>query len=275
MLRMRKSVVDLVADDASALIARLGAEDKLRMQRHFDELRALEGQLDAIEPPDSPACSMFRHPGDDPAIGDGIDPSGGGDYNAYYMNANGYSNEELRATVMTDLIHMAFTCDLSRVASFMLTYAQCFMNMYTLLDMPSDLHEVTHGSIGDDEGQMQDALADCAAWHVKHFARLVQKLRDTESLDGTSLLDDTALVLAFEGGWGFDLESGNEFSPHSTENMVMLVGGHAGGLHTLSPGRHIRAQGVHPTAVLNTALKAVGVDEALGEVPDVVDALFE
>ena len=174
---------------------------------------------------------------------------------------------------MTDLIHMAFTCELSRVASFMLTYAQCFMNMYTALGLPSDLHEITHGSIGDNEEQMQDALADCAAWHVKHYARLVQKLRDTEDIDGTSMLDNTALVLAFEGGWGFDLESGGDSSPHSTENMVMLVGGKAGGLHT-TPGRHMRAQGSHPTAVLNTVLEAVGVDETLGEVPGKIEGLI-
>jgi hypothetical protein len=74
------------------------------------------------------------------------------------------------------------------------------MNMYTLLDMPSDLHEVTHGSIGDNEDDMQNALADCAGWHVKHFARLVQKLQDTEDFDGSSMLDQTGLVLAFEGG---------------------------------------------------------------------------
>ncbi|MBX7081651.1 MAG: DUF1552 domain-containing protein [Nannocystaceae bacterium] len=273
LLAMRKSVVDLVADDASTLIGRLGAADRIRMQRHFDELRALESRLDQLDLPDAPACAMLPDPGDDPPIGDGIDPSGGGDYNAYYENANGYSNEELRATVMTDLIHMAFTCDISRVASFMLTFAQCFMNMYTLLDLPSDLHEITHGSIGDNEDQMQDALADCAAWHVKHFARLVQKLRDTEDLDGNSLLDSTGLVLAFEGGWGFDLESGGDSSPHSTQNMVMLVGGRAGGLHD-SPGRHIRAAGQHPAAVLNTVLGAVGVDQTLGEVTGTVDALL-
>jgi hypothetical protein len=273
LLAMRKSVVDLVADDAEALRGRLGKADKIRMERHFDELRSLEAQLDQIEPPDAPACAMLEHPGDDPPIGDGIDPSGGGDYNAYYENANGYSDEELRASVMTDLVHMAFTCDISRVASFMLTYAQCFMNMYTALGLPSDLHEITHGSIGDDEAQMQDALADCAAWHVKHFARLVQKLRDTEDIDGASLLDQTAVVLAFEGGWGFDLESGGDSSPHSTENMVMLVGGKAGGLHT-TPGRHIKAQGIHPTAVLNTVLEAVGVDQTLGEVPDKIPGLI-
>lgn len=273
LLDMRKSVVDLVADDASTLIGKLGNADKIRMQRHFDELRALESRLDELELPDAPACMMLPDPGDDPPIGDGIDPSGGGDYNAYYENANGYSDEELRATVMTDLVHMAFTCDISRVASYMLTFAQCFMNMYTLLGLPSDLHEITHGSIGENEDEMQDALADCAAWHVKHFARLVQKLRDTEDFDGTSMLDTTGLVLAFEGGWGFDLESGGDLSPHSTENMVMLVGGRAGGLHD-SPGRHIRATGMHPAAVLNTVLKAVGVDQTLGEVPDTIDALI-
>ncbi len=272
LLEMRKSVVDLVADDAGLLVPRLGRADQIRMERHFDELRALEGRLDAMELPDAPSCQLLQHPGDDPLIGDAIDPTNE-DYNANYTNANGYSNEELRATVMTDLIHMAIACDISRVASFMLTHAQCFMNMYTLLDLPSDLHEITHGSIGDDEDQMQDALADCAAWHVKHFGRLVQKLRDTEDVDGSPLIDNTALALAFEGGWGFDLESGSDSSPHSTENMVMLVGGKAGGLNA-TPGRHIRAQGTHPAAVLNTIVQAVGVDATLGEVTDTVDALI-
>ncbi len=273
LLDMRRSVVDLVADDASALIKRLGQADKIRMQRHFDELRALENKLDALQLPGVPACEMLPHPGDDPPIGDAIDPSGGGNYNSYYENANGYSNEDLRAEIMTDLIHMAFTCDLSRVASFMITYAQCFMNMFTALNMPSDLHEITHGSIGDSEDEMQDALADCAAWHVKHYARLVEKLRDTPDIDGAPLLDSTAVVLAFEGGWGFDLESGSNSSPHSTENMVMLVGGNAGRLHD-TPGRHIRAQGAHPAAVLNTVLGELGVTETLGEVDGTVPALL-
>jgi len=272
LLAMRKSVVDLVATDSGVLIPRLGKADQIRMQRHFDELRELEKRLDALELPDSPACSLLPHPGDDPPIGDAIDPSGGGEYNDYYANANGYSNEELRATVMTDLIQMAFACDISRVASFMLTHAQCFLNMYTLLDYPSDLHEVSHGSIGDNEDQMQDALADCAAWHVKHFARLVHDLRETEDVDGSSLLDNTALSLAFEGGWGYDLESGSDASPHSTENMVMLVAGRAGGMHA-TPGRHIKAQGRHPAAVLNRLMQAVGVDDTLGEVPDRVDEI--
>ncbi|NUP08981.1 MAG: DUF1552 domain-containing protein [Polyangiaceae bacterium] len=271
LLALRTSVVDLVATDASELSKRLGKADQIRMQRHFDELRALETRLDAMELPTGTACSMPAHPGDDPPIGDAIDPSGGGEYADNYTNANGYSNEDLRASVMTDLIHMAFACDISRVSSFMLTHAQCFMNMYTLLGLPSDLHEISHGSIGGGtQAETQAALGQCAAWHVKHFARLVQKLRDTEDTDGSPLLDNTGLVLAFEGGWGYDPAGGGDSSPHSTENMVMLVSGRAGGLNL---GQHLPAAGAHPSAVLNTVLRAVGVDATLGEVSGTVDSL--
>lgn len=274
LLAMRKSVVDLVAGDAQTLVSRLGKADQIRMQRHLDELRSLETRLDALDLPANASCHLLPAPPDDPPIGDAIDPSGSGDYTSNYMNANGYSNEDLRASTMIDLIQMAFACDISRCSSFMLTHAQCFMNMYTPIGMPSDLHQVSHGSIGDTDPEVQVALADCAAWHVKHFANLVQKLRDTEDVDGSPLIDNTAACLAFEGGWGFDLEDPNGHgSPHSTQNMIMLVAGRAGGLHA-TPGRHIKAQGQHPAAVLNTMLKAVGVEETLGEVPGRVDALF-
>ncbi|NUO47690.1 MAG: DUF1552 domain-containing protein [Polyangiaceae bacterium] len=272
-LAMRRSIVDLVADDAGALVPRLGTADKLRMQRHFDELRALETRLDPSGLPATSACSVLPDPGNDPPLGDLIDPSSGGDYNALFESSNGYSGEEQRASLMVDLIHMAFACDISRVASLMLTYANCFMNMFPILNLPSDLHEVSHGSIGGSQADTQAALATCAAWHVKHFARLVQKLRDTEDIDGSSVLDNTAVVLGFEGGWGFDPQGGGGDSPHSTENMIILVGGKAGGLNA-SGGRHIVAPGVHPTAVLNTALSAVGVPTTLGEVSAKVDALI-
>jgi hypothetical protein len=274
LLRMRQSVVDLVADDAAALKTRLSASDQLRMQRHFDELRSLETRLDELELPDIAACQMPTHPGEDPPIGNAIDPSSGGDYNENYTNSNGYSDEERRATILTDLIHMAFACDISRVSSLMLTHAQCFMNMYTLLNLPSDLHEISHGSIGGGTmAEMQDALADCAAWHVKHFARLVQKLRDTEDADGSSLLDRTALALAFEGGFGLDPEQDAQGSAHSSENMAVLIGGKAGGLNA-SGGRHLRATGRHPAEVINTAMQAVGVSTQLGEVSGSFDELM-
>lgn len=269
-LAMRKSVVDLVSEDAESLISRLGKEDSLRMQRHFDEIRSLEGRLEELELPDSPACVLPEHPGDDPPIGSVIaDYSHGSDFE----NDQAYSNEALRAQVMVDLIHMALACDISRVASFMITQAECFMNVFPPLGIPSDVHEITHGRVGGGDAQMQ-ALGRVAAWHLDFYGQLTSRLRDTLDIEGNSLLESTALAFAFEGGWGYDTATGSESSPHSTENMCMLLGGKAGGLHADNVGRHIDGAGRHPTAILNTALQAVGVPETLGEVSGGIDELL-
>jgi hypothetical protein len=271
LLQRRKSVIDLVRGDTEGLLPRLGAADKVRLQRHFDELRALEKRLESVSLSDSPACVMPADPGDDPQIGGPVENGLQGDGGAYDSNA-AYSNEDLRASVMVDLIHFAFACDLSRVANLMFTYAQCFMNMNPIYGYPSDLHEISHYSMGGGE-EGANALADCVGWHVKHWATLMKKLRDTDDVDGTSMLDSTAMILCFEGGIGFDPEQGNMGEAHSTENMVVLIGGRAGGLHS-SPGRHIRRQDEHPVKVINTAMKAVGVDQQLGDVPGTFDELL-
>lgn len=56
--------------------------------------------------------------------------------------------------------------------------------------------------------------------------------------------------------------------------MCMLLGGRAGGLHADGVGQHIDGAGRHPTAILNTALAAVGVPETLGEVPGMIEELL-
>ncbi|HRI63299.1 MAG TPA: DUF1552 domain-containing protein [Polyangium sp.] len=272
LLERRKSIIDLVRGDAQSLIPKLGKADQVRMQRHFDELRALELKLDQTAPPMTATCMQLPDPGDDPLIGDAVEPPATGNYTDAYAAGGAYSDEEKRATIMGDLIYMAFCCDLSRVASFMFTYGQCFLNMKPVTGASSDLHEISHYSMGGGAtGQVE--LAKGVAWHVKHWARLIQRLRDTQDSDGSPILDHTALVMTFEGGWGEDPEQGKIGEAHSSENMLVLVGGKAGGLHT-SPGQHIKATGRHPCEAVSTAMKAVGIDKPLGEVSGTFDELF-
>ncbi len=267
LLARRKSIIDLVAKDTEALVGKLGAADKIRMERHLDELRALELKLEEVNLPDGSACEMLPDPGDDPPIGGAVE---NGD-TAGYAGNGAWSDEELRAEIMVDLIHMAFTCDLSRVSSLMFTYAQCFMNTNPLYGYPSDLHELSHYSMGGgDDGA--NAVADGIGWHVKHFARLMSKLRDTTDFDGKTILDNTAMVLLFEGGLGYDPEQDNQGSPHSTENMGVLVGGLAGGLNA-GGGVHIRRQDEHPVRVINTVMNAIGGPDTLGEVSGTITGL--
>jgi hypothetical protein len=171
----------------------------------------------------------------------------------------GYANEEKRAAVMSDLLHMAFTCDLTRSATLAYTFAQCFIDTQALLGIQqTDVHELGHGA-GSDEDK-----ADAFAWHIKHFAHLVAKLRDTPEGAG-SLLDSTVVVFLPEGGW----DNGD---PHSGENMVALIAGRAGGL---KPGKHVQATGKHPVQVLISAMNAAGVPtDMLGEISGQLPELF-
>src|SRR5262249_33523678 len=153
----------------------------------------------------------------------GVDGSGN---NTYETNV-GYSGEEQRARIFCDLIAHAFACDLSRVGSLMMTYAQSHMNMFQITGQTGDVHELGHCAMGCNTGTHQVSVA--IAWHVKHFAYLVDLLKSMPEGNGT-VLDNCAIAFLHEGGHGFDPSSGKMNSSHSTENMACLVAGHAGGL---------------------------------------------
>jgi hypothetical protein len=164
---------------------------------------------------------------------------------------------------------MAFACDLTRAASFMLTEAKCYMNMYPLSDahFEFDVHHGTHAA-------NQAAVSDAVAWHIRQWGRLVQKLAEMPDVDGTTVLDHTAMTLIFEGGYGYDPEVSRDHtrtSSHSTENMTVLVAGHAGGL---AGGKHVRAAGAHPANAILTAMQSVGYEsDTLGEVSGAIAEL--
>jgi hypothetical protein len=253
LLKQRRSVLDFVAGDIGRLMPRVGPADRARLQRHFDEIRGLEQRLASMAPSAAglSACKPLPAPGADPPIGPG--------------NNYSYNGEDQRADVLTDLVAMAFACDLSRVSSFMITEWKCYMNVKPVLGYDSDMHELTHGA-----GPLQ-AVSDSVAWHVRQWGKLVTKLKGLPEGDGT-VLDRTALVLVFEGGHGWDPEGGRGNAAHSTENMAALVAGRAGGL---KPGQHVPAKGKHPAQVVLSAMNAAGVTaDALGEVKGNIPELF-
>jgi hypothetical protein len=115
------------------------------------------------------------------------------------------------------------------------------------------------------------AVARGIAWHMKWYAYLIDKFKSSPEAGGT-MLDNVVMPMVFEGGHGYDPEKMAGNSSHSTENMVVLVAGRAGGL---KPGKHIVATGKHPATVLVSAMKAVGyTGSSLGEVTGEVPELF-
>ena len=212
-------------------------------------------------------CQVPQDPGPDPAYG------GHPETKEDYSVNTGYSGEDKRANIFSELISMALACDLTRSISFMLTMAQSRMNLFDVIGAKTTVHEVGHQGDGgfDYEGGLRIfALADSVAWHVKHFARLVKLLRDMPEGSG-SVLDNTVVILLFEGGHGYDSADGS-YSTHSTENMAALV---AGGTGTLKSGVHLPMNHqAHPAQVLISGMKAVGVDSDLGEVTGHLPEMF-
>lgn len=241
----RASVVDLVRGDTKRLIARVGAHDRQRLEAYLESLDALHKKITAMDPgPVSGSCSK-----PDP-VGSSPDPGGS------------YSGEDERAEVFVDLLHMALACDLTRVATMAISEPMSMMVVPASVtgiaaNENKDLHELSHSS----------TLANHArgfAWHTKHFARLLEKLKNTPDGAGT-FLDSTVVVFLTEGGSG-------KGAPHNTENMAVIV---AGGKGHIRQGEHIVAAGEHPVNVLVSAMNAVGVNATgLGEVQGNVPSLL-
>ncbi len=269
LLKNRKSILDSVRERYAALGQRLGAADKRRLDEHLQEVRELEVRVSAIPPAESAICLKPGDPGVDPPVGGSQTTSDNG--NITYQQNLGYSNEEQRARAMCDLVHMAYACDLTRSTFFQFTNVQCFLNMLQLTGQKSDLHELSHGSFGNrTEASDTDAMAKGINWHMKHWAYLIGKLANTKE-GTTSILDNMAACFVFEGGQGYDTDSGAAMGPHTTEGMAALVSGGVGGLKR---GVHLRAPDVHPARVLLTALRALGSSSTtLGEVSDEVPGL--
>jgi hypothetical protein len=182
------------------------------------------------------------------------------------------------------MIHMAFTCDLTRAATLQITAFQSHMNVIPIVDLVAtragfpglslraDLHEVGHNGDGQSKGQLQVSLM--LMWHMRHYARLLQRLKDTPEGAGT-VLDNSAIVFMPEAGHGLQLNDGgaSDNATHSVDRMVLLVGGRAGGL---APGRHLAAGGaVHPAQVLLAAMQGCGYSsDTFGDITGAYTELF-
>jgi hypothetical protein len=271
-LRARQSVLSLITEKRERILAKVGAADKLRLQEHFDQIRELELRIAAMPPATGAQCQKPAAPADNLPLGS--DNAGSG---SDTIGTNtGYSDEDTRARVLADLIHMAFVCDITRVATLQITVFQSHMNVFKIstdFGMPirADLHECGHNGDATTRGQLPVSM--CLGWHIGHYAYLMDKLKKTPEGAGT-VLDNSVVVFMPEAGHGIQLnDATSDFATHSVDRMVLLVGGRAGGL---APGRHIVAPAdTHPGKVLLSAMQAAGsTDDKFGQVTGKLPDLF-
>lgn len=231
-LAQRRSLLDLVDRHASRFTDRLSGTDRERVERHFDEVRALEQRLtDSLV-----SCDL-----EPPTVVDPADPG-------FW-----YTGETERAALLHEVVRYAFACDLTRVGSLMYTFWKSEIGTRAFTSFDRIAHDTMHHGT-------HEQVAEIVSWHMALFGDLLRVLASTPRVSGGegSLLDDCAIVYLPEGGLG-----GPEHheKSHSTENMILLTAGGAGGLvrgeHLVAPGTHD-----HPANVFLAAMEAVGAPRA-------------
>ncbi|MCA9651586.1 MAG: DUF1552 domain-containing protein [Myxococcales bacterium] len=195
----RHSVLDRVKEDFAALDAKLGGNDRLKLEAHLQAIREVEQSLDAEGGP-LPGCTLPGEPG-------ALDPLANDNYPEV-------------GRLQMDLMTMALTCDITRVSSLQWSTAQSGVR-FSWLGQSNSHHSLSHEADNDPASRAQ--LTAINNWYAEQFAYLLGKLAAQPELDG-SLLDNTVVLWVNEQGNG---------DTHSkTEIPFVLAGNYAGQLDT-------------------------------------------
>jgi hypothetical protein len=195
----RKSILDLVANDAARLKHRLGRTDRRKVDEYFTSVRELEQRIERSEREPRRQPPEFARPSGIPR-----------DFKTHVR-------------LMYDLLAMAFQTDSTRVATFMLGNAGSD-RVYTMLGLNEGHHTFTHHS---GEPHKIEAIKKIDRYLVEQFAYFLNKLRSIREGEGTLL--DHSMIL-----YGSGLGDG---SRHNHDNLPIIVAGRGGG--TIQAGRHI------------------------------------
>jgi hypothetical protein len=199
---LNESLLDSVAGDIGRLRRSVGAADRQTVDEYFEAIREVERRIQSTS-----------------AAGDADETS-----SARPLGIP--ARFEDHATVMFDLIYLAYRSDITRVVAYQMGREQS-VRAFPDIGVPEAHHEISH------HGNLPDKMAKKAkidALHATLVAHLVERMAKTNDGDG-SLLDHAALL------FGASMGDGNV---HSAHNLPAVLLGRAGG--HLAAGRHVKAK---------------------------------
>jgi hypothetical protein len=205
-----RSILDAVGQRYQSLAARLGGEDRLRLEAHLSQVRELEQSL-------ARACSppvFIDHPGYDPLAGLMSDDVG---------NVRDPETDAAIPAVgklMMDMLLMALACDVTPVASLMWSDSEA---KHTLPWLGLDQ---TYKFYQNDGGYHPVECAVIQTWYQEQHAYLISRMAGID-MGGHTLLDESVVFI------GSHIQGPADHSKHS---MPFLLAGGGGGLRQ---GRHL------------------------------------
>jgi hypothetical protein len=212
-MRKDRSILDSVTESFTRLEKRLGVSDRRAVSNYLDAVREVEQRIQKAEANNANAPL--------PTV---VQPAGVPE------------EYDEHAKLLLDLLMLGYQADITRVSCTQIA-RESSTRTYPWIGVPEPHHPVSHHQ-NDPHNIQQKTKID--AYHMSLFARLVEKMSETQDGDGT-LLDHTILV------YGAGMGDGDHHTP--VDLPVVLVGGGAG---QLKGGRHLQYE-------MNTPFMNLGV----------------
>jgi len=232
ILARRKSVIDKLIPDLTAFAARLGTDDKAKVNAHLDSIRSIEMQLTAA--PSVPTGAGCKPPPNTPAG----------------LTFTQVANFPSQVKLMMDIIAATVKCDLARAITIDLIDDGGGNSLtYPWLNISSpDYHAIAHQGAN---GYTQKTQID--TWYYTQVANLVGQLASNPEGSSTSL--DNSVILICN-----DM---NEGSNHDVRGLPYLIVGSGGGF--LKVGNCVQFPANVPNnQLLTSVLHAVGMTSVTG-----------
>jgi hypothetical protein len=220
----KQSILDAVVADANEMRGLLGVADRQRLEQHLDGIRQLETRLatpiQCVAPPNPAALGVTR----DTRSEAPMDVS----------------------EMVSELLALAFACDLTRAASVVFTLPAAHVYYRHLGDdMNDDFHDtICHTDPGDAASQVR--VHRGVIFTMQCLSIFLQRLRSLPEGDGT-LLDNSLIYVTSCTSWG---------KVHAKDEWPVLLAGKAGG--ALQGNVHYRAPGENLSKILFTMANLMG-----------------
>ena len=242
--RQRRSVLDAISGDLTALQSKLGAAEKTRLDIHLQSLRDVEARASGVVVPTGKACDVA-------SFQRGLLPAAMTDYD--YPKV--YDREENFAIVgqlQMDLTVLALSCNMTRVVSLMWSHAVSQTKVPGLGTTLGN-HDASHYGVNPMSDNARQFVL-YRRWFMDRLVSLVQALKRTPAAEGT-VFDSTVIFLCS------DIADGDL---HDQRSMPFVV---IGGAKTgLRGGRYLNfvnkgqdGQNETHAKVLVSIARAVGV----------------
>lgn len=245
----RKSVFDYLGRDLEAFGKNMGTEDRQQIAQHLASVRQLEQELQAF----TATCSAPTRP----------------DASLDYVNSQYTPLIPTVHKLQADMVVTALACDLVRVASLLWSnssnwgYSFFWLGDEFITGRDADNagsggplrqhHEIAHHAYTDAAHTRRKNLVD--QWFISQFAYILERMKQYQQPDGSTLLDQSAVLCANVFGEG---------ASHRITDLPWVLAGSCGG--HFKTGQFLRWVGgkadenVSNTGLLTALCQAMGMN---------------